>query len=242
MLILHYFYSPRAYLVLRCVTFVIDCIYRSKKFKTLRKNKLLIILACLTQILSCGMLIYGCITPKPTEADPLAPGLINLDTTSGYTPRIGDRYRFDVRWTTTRFDPLPDGWVILDSIAAFLRFHKQIVCEIGVHTDFRASKEYNDTFTCKRAKSLTDYITGKGIDPARIISVGYGERVPRILEKQVYVPEWKTTFPKGVRLTEEFINQLKTYNEKEAAHYLNRRVELVITGIVQKERNQFYFN
>ncbi len=180
-------------------------------------------------ILGC-FLINGCITPKPIDATPAATGMINLDTSSGYTPRIGDCYRFEVRWTTTRFDPLPGCWVLLDSIAAFLRFHPNAVCEVGVHTDFRASMEFNDTLTYKLANTLTNYIIAKGIDPTRIIPVGYGERVPRILEKDIIVPEWKTTLPKGAHLTEAFINQLNTNNEKEAAHSLNRRAELVVIG------------
>lgn len=185
-------------------------------------------------------LISGCFTPKPTGNELRAPGLINLDTTSGYKPQIGDWYRFEPRWNTG-FRPIPDCWVILDSIAAFLRFHPNVICEIGVHSDFRASIEYNDTLTFKRAKTLADYLVMKGTDPVRIIPAGYGERVPRIVDRDIYVPEWKTTVPKGAHLTEEYINHLKTNNEKEAAHQLNRRVELVITGMVLNERNQFFF-
>jgi len=55
------------------------------------------------------------------------------------------------------------------------------------------------------------------------------------LDEDVYVPEYGKTFSKGTHLTEEFINQLKTHQEKEAAHYLNRRVMLVITGLYCKQ-------
>lgn len=102
--------------------------------------------------------------------------------------------------------------------------------------------EFNDTLTFKRAKALADYFVMKGTDPVRIIPVGYGERVPRILDSDIHVPEWKATVPKGAHLTEEYINGLKTNNEKEAAHQLNRRVELVISGFVQNGKNQFFYN
>jgi len=136
--------------------------------KTLRIR---VLLGLGVSIVGC-ILINGCITPKPIDATPVTTGMINLDTSSGYTPRIGDWYRFEVRWTTTRFEALPEGWETLDSIVAFLRFHSGVICEIGVHTDFRGNSESNDSLTYKRAKFLVNYIERKGIDPTRIIPIG----------------------------------------------------------------------
>jgi peptidoglycan-associated lipoprotein len=129
-----------------------------------------------------------------------------------------------------------------DSLAGLVKTMKDnpnIVVELISHTDFRASHEFNDTLSFKRSLSCVSYIITQGIDPERLIAVGRGEREPRKLDKDYYVAEWKTTMKAGSHLTEEFINKLRTNNEKEAAHQLNRRTEfrIVRTDFVPKDTN-----
>ena len=88
------------------------------------------------------------------------------------------------------------------------------------------------------AKSCVDYIISQGIEPDRISPKGYGERVPRLLEKDKTV-NYKGkdyTFTKGQVMTDEFINGLKTEGEREAAHQLNRRTtfQIIRTDYVPK--------
>ena len=66
-----------------------------------------------------------------------------------------------------------------------------------------------------------------GIDRERLIPKGYGDRIPRTLirDTEAEFKGRKYIFPKGVTLTEAYINKLRTYEEKEAAHQLNRRSE-----------------
>lgn len=68
-----------------------------------------------------------------------------------------------------------------------------------------------------------DYLILRGIDPLRLTAKGYGERVPRTLQKDYVIDGY--TFKAGTVLTEEFINSLESNNLKEAAHQLNRRTE-----------------
>jgi len=127
-----------------------------------------------------------------------------------------------------------------DSLAGLvktLRDNPNIVVELISHTDFRGTHPYNDTLSYKRSLSCVEYIVSQGIDPERIIAVGRGEREPRILDRDYYVTEWRATVPKGSHLTEEFINRLRTNNEREAAHQLNRRTEfrIVRTDFVPRD-------
>ncbi|MBR0077723.1 MAG: hypothetical protein IJP72_04920, partial [Bacteroidales bacterium] len=81
------------------------------------------------------------------------------------------------------------------------------------------------------AQSCVDFLVNqKGIDPARIVPKGYGEYMPRVLERDMTVVyNRKTfTFKKGTKLTENYIEGLGSKDEKEAAHQLNRRTELYI--------------
>ena len=53
-----------------------------------------------------------------------------------------------------------------------------MVVEISGHTDNIGTKEYNKDLSSRRAKAVVNVLTRKGIDPARIITNGYGEEKP----------------------------------------------------------------
>ncbi|HOF45378.1 MAG TPA: OmpA family protein [Bacteroidales bacterium] len=106
-----------------------------------------------------------------------------------------------------------------------------IVVELRSHTDFRASDEYNEELSQRRAQSCVDFLVyEKGIDADRIIPKGYGEYKPRKLEKDMTITynRKKFTFKKGTVLTEMYITGLTSRDEQEAANQLNRRTEFMI--------------
>ncbi|MCF8309432.1 MAG: OmpA family protein [Bacteroidales bacterium] len=104
--------------------------------------------------------------------------------------------------------------------------NKKLVVELGAHTDARASEEYNDVLSQKRAESVVDYLIKRGIDGDRLVAKGYGEKQPRTLRKTI--TEDSITFEKGTTLTESFIDSLPTEKHKELAHQLNRRTDFSI--------------
>ncbi len=114
-----------------------------------------------------------------------------------------------------------DKWNIRDDAKPHLdelvRLLKQypITIELGSHTDSRASDEYNEELSQKRAESVVRYLVLKGINSARLTAKGYGETmlVNRCAD--------------GVECTEE-------------EHQANRRTEFKITGVSeQEEGSQF---
>ncbi|MBP6629444.1 MAG: OmpA family protein, partial [Kofleriaceae bacterium] len=46
------------------------------------------------------------------------------------------------------------------------------------HTDERGNDAYNLDLSDRRAKSVKDYLIGKGIEDSRLTSQGYGETQP----------------------------------------------------------------
>jgi outer membrane protein len=46
------------------------------------------------------------------------------------------------------------------------------------HTDSKGTEAYNLKLSDRRAKAVFDYLTSRGVDPARLSSVGYGESKP----------------------------------------------------------------
>jgi outer membrane protein OmpA-like peptidoglycan-associated protein len=66
----------------------------------------------------------------------------------------------------------------LDSIYEFMKNHDSISLEIGCHTDFRGTDEYNNKISQNHAERVLSYLVAKGIDKYRLIAKGYGETQP----------------------------------------------------------------
>ncbi len=118
---------------------------------------------------------------------------------------------------------LPQYEDSLQGLIETLDDNETIVIELASHTDSRASNEYNDILSQRRAQSVVDYLVDRGIDPERMVAKGYGERTPRILLKDITRDGY--LFVKDTELTEEYIDAFETEDEQEAAHQLNRRTE-----------------
>lgn len=67
---------------------------------------------------------------------------------------------------------------VLDKAVAVLAAHPEIAVEIGGHTDSTGSREYNLDLSRRRAKSVRDYLVGKGIAEDRVSTRGYGPDQP----------------------------------------------------------------
>jgi flagellar motor protein MotB len=104
-----------------------------------------------------------------------------------------------------------DSWKIkkesyseLDRLVRLLSDNKYITVEIGGYTDSIGTEGYNLDLSEKRARSVLEYLTGKGINGERLKSRGYGADSP--------------------------IGNNVTDNGRK----LNRRTEIKITGLRQK--------
>jgi len=70
----------------------------------------------------------------------------------------------------------PEAISSLDEISMVLQKYPNLNIEIGSHTDARASKEYNQKLSQRRAVATRDYLIKKGISENRLRAVGYGEQ------------------------------------------------------------------
>ncbi len=72
-----------------------------------------------------------------------------------------------------------ESYGILDEVAATLAGNPGIkLIEVQGHTDERGNDAYNLDLSDRRAKSVKDYLIGKGIEDSRLTSQGYGETQP----------------------------------------------------------------
>jgi outer membrane protein OmpA-like peptidoglycan-associated protein len=91
----------------------------------------------------------------------------------------------------------------LDKIAVFLKNNKNIKLEIRNYTDSRGNAKKNLEITNKRAQAVKNYLVGKGIEPNRLKTKGFGE----------------------TKIINRCVNGVKC-SEKE--HLQNRRTEFII--------------
>jgi len=132
----------------------------------------------------------------------------------------------DIYYDLDKWDLKPQYQDSLMNLVKILNENPNLVIEISSHTDSRASVEYNDILSQKRAKVIVDFLVSKGIKKEQLIAKGYGKSRPRTLSKPITVDGY--TFPAGITLSEEYISSLKDLKMREAAHQLNRRSEFSV--------------
>jgi peptidoglycan-associated lipoprotein len=132
----------------------------------------------------------------------------------------------DILYALDKWDLAPQYQDSLMQLVGLLKDNENIVIELRSHTDTRGSDEYNEVLSQKRAQTVVDFIISQGIDPRRLVAKGYGEKVPRILDKDVKRENYQ--FKAGTELNDKFINSLPSEEIKEAAFQLNRRTEFSV--------------
>ena len=72
----------------------------------------------------------------------------------------------------------PQAQDSLDDAAQVFQEYKKTAIIVQGHTDSTGTEEHNQALSERRAQSVVAYLTGKGIDPARMAPQGYGEGQP----------------------------------------------------------------
>jgi outer membrane protein OmpA-like peptidoglycan-associated protein len=76
----------------------------------------------------------------------------------------------------------PESSTVLDEVVKLARANPKWKFEIGGHTDSVGSADYNKKLSERRAASVVRYLTGKGVDAARVQARGYGATRPLVPE------------------------------------------------------------
>ena len=72
----------------------------------------------------------------------------------------------------------PGAYAELDRVARVLREYPQTRIRVEGHTDTKGSAEYNMVLSEKRAQAVGNALIQRGVDPARMQMMGYGESQP----------------------------------------------------------------
>jgi len=82
----------------------------------------------------------------------------------------------NIYYDLDKADIRPDAALELDKLVQILKDNPQIRIELSSHTDARASDEYNDLLSQRRAESAVQYLISQGIAASRMEARGYGKR------------------------------------------------------------------
>ncbi len=96
----------------------------------------------------------------------------------------------------------------LDFLYQVLIDNPTIVIELQAHTDHQGKAIYNKRLSQKRAQACVAYLTQKGIPAERMVPKGYGEE--------------------RLKISETTIRKMKTKEERDKAHQVNRRTEFKV--------------
>lgn len=85
----------------------------------------------------------------------------------------------------------------LEVLASMMNETPNVYIELSSHTDSRGTHEYNDNLSRRRALSVINYLTHKGVERNRLKSKGYGKRrllIPNATSEQEHKMNRRTTF------------------------------------------------
>ena len=119
----------------------------------------------------------------------------------------------------------PESKKALDELIKMLNDNPNVTIELGAHTDRKGTDQYNERLAGRRAQSVVDYLIAGGIKADRLEAKGYGESVPKTINKKM--AKQYDFLNEGDVLTEEFILNLPP-EQQEIADQINRRTEFKV--------------
>lgn len=119
----------------------------------------------------------------------------------------------------------PESKKALDEMIKMLNDNPNVTIELGAHTDRKGSDKYNERLAQRRAQSVVDYLIAGGIAQDRLEAKGYGESVPKTINKRM--AKQYDFLNEGDVLSEEFILKLSP-EQQEIADQINRRTEFKV--------------
>ena len=119
----------------------------------------------------------------------------------------------------------PESKTALDEMIKMLNDNPNVTIELGAHTDRKGTDKYNEGLAQRRAQSVVDYLIAGGIAPDRLEAKGYGESVPKVINKKM--AREHDFLHEGDTLSAPFIEKL-TPEQQEIADQINRRTEFKV--------------
>ena len=122
-------------------------------------------------VILAGLLIAGCAKQQAdqTSSSAAAPG-----SQQDFVVNVGDRVFFE----TDSSELTEQARATLDKQAQWLNNYNRNAFTIEGHADERGTREYNIALGARRAQTVREYLTSRGIAAARMRTISYGKERP----------------------------------------------------------------
>lgn len=132
-------------------------------------------------VLVLGLALSACSKKQKQEGDSAGDVAVQTTDLAGNMaagqriPELGTVYfAFD------SFEVSSESKKDLDANATWLMANSATRVQIEGHTDERGTTEYNLALGERRAGAVKDYLVGKGVSPAQLSTISYGEERPAV--------------------------------------------------------------
>ena len=122
-------------------------------------------------VILAGLMIAGCAKPQvdQTSSSAAAPG-----SQQDFVVNVGDRVFFE----TDSSELTEQARATLDKQTQWLSNYNRYAFTIEGHADERGTREYNIALGARRAQTVREYLTTRGIAAARMRTISYGKERP----------------------------------------------------------------
>jgi peptidoglycan-associated lipoprotein len=122
-------------------------------------------------VILAGLMIAGCAKQPAdqTSSSAAAPG-----SQQDFVVNVGDRVFFE----TDSSELTEQARATLDKQAQWLSNYNRYAFTIEGHADERGTREYNIALGARRAQTVREYLTTRGIAAARMRNISYGKERP----------------------------------------------------------------
>jgi peptidoglycan-associated lipoprotein len=121
-------------------------------------------------VILTGLMIAGCAKQQVDQtSSAAAPG-----SQQDFVVNVGDRVFFE----TDSSELTEQARATLDKQAQWLNNYNRYAFTIEGHADERGTREYNIALGARRAQTVREYLTTRGIAAARMRTISYGKERP----------------------------------------------------------------
>jgi len=128
----------------------------------------------LAAIVAFGLALGACAQNPTTQAGAGGAGAATPGSAQDFVVNVGDRVFFE----TDSSELTPQARATLDKQSVWLNQYNRYSFTIEGHADERGTREYNIALGARRAQTVRDYLSARGISSARIRTISYGKERP----------------------------------------------------------------
>jgi peptidoglycan-associated lipoprotein len=126
-------------------------------------------------VIGAAIALAACASNPADQAGAGGPGgVATPGSAQDFVVNVGDRVFFE----TDSTELTPQARDTLEKQAQWLQRYNRYAFTIEGHADERGTREYNIALGARRAQTVRDYLSSRGIDTSRMRTISYGKERP----------------------------------------------------------------